>query len=300
MAFSATDAAFEGFRLARRSPLTILIWAAAYILFGLLFFALAGGSFIAMMAAVADFENISDPTLQDMEPLMTAYTGFLWLMPASLVFSVVLYTAVIRAVLMPEESRFGYLRLGMDEVRVFVVMLVLGILAFVLYMAVALVTGILAGVLGVVAQDVGSGVGLLGLLFILLVVGLFVWLGIRFSLALPITVAEKKFAIFDSWGVTRGHALGLFGMILIMIVMGIVVSILAWAVLLPLMFLTGGIQALAGMEGAGFAEIMRAMGPAIVVYVLCNSIISALGLAIFMAPYAAAYRDIRAAAPASG
>ena len=300
MAFSATDAAFEGFRLARRTPVTILFWAAAYILFSLLFFALAGGSFAALMAAANDIQGLSNPTPQDFEPILAAYAGFMWTVPFSIVLSVVLYTAAIRAVVRPEESRFGYMRLGMDEVRVFVVSLVLGILAAVLYFVVVMVAAILAGVMGAVAQDAGPVMTLLAFLLGFLVLGLFIWLAVRFSLALPITVAERKFAIFDSWNVTKGHALGLFLMTLIMIVMGIVVSILVWVVLLPLMFFSGGISALAGMEGADFGQIMSAMGPAIVIYVLCNSIISALCLAIFMAPYAAAYRDIRGGSAAAG
>lgn len=296
MAFSATEAAFEGFRLARRSPLTILIWAAAYIVFLLFFFALAGGSFIAVMAAANDLQGVTNPTPQDLEPVLAAYAGIAWIIPLSLALSTVLYTAALRAVLFPGESRFGYMRLGKDELRVFVVALVLGILAFAIYMAGAIIMGILAGVLGFVARDAGGAAFLPLILVFLALVGVMIWLAVRFSLALPITVAEKRLAIFDSWKLTKGHALGLFGMTLIIVVMGIVVSILAWLVLLPLIFLTGGIQAMAGMEGAGFGELMSAMGPAILVYVLCNSIISALSLAIFMAPYAAAYRDIRGGA----
>ena len=41
MSFNATESAFEGFRLARRAPMALLAWAAAYIVFFAVFFAVA-------------------------------------------------------------------------------------------------------------------------------------------------------------------------------------------------------------------------------------------------------------------
>lgn len=290
MAFSATDCAFEGFRVARRTPMTILIWAAAYILFTALTFALVGGSFIALMAAAAELQGVTNPTPADLEPMFAAYAGMAWILPLSLVFSAVLYTASLRVVLHPAEKGLGYMRLGMDEVRVFVVTLVLCVLGGIAGLVVFGLTGVLAGLAAAAAGDAG---GLIAFVLILAAIVFFIWLAVRFSLALPITVAEKRFAIFDSWAMTKGRVWGLIGMTLIVIVMAIVVSILASIIILPLMFFTGNISELAAMEGADIGEIMNAMGPAIAIYVISNSIISALSLAIFMTPYAAAYRDIR-------
>ena len=293
MAFSATDCAFEGFRVARRTPMTILIWAAAYVLFSALMFALVGGSFIALIAAATDLQGVTNPTPADLEPFWAAYAGMMWILPLSLVFSAVLYTASLRVVLHPAEKGFSYMRLGMDEVRVFVVTLVLCVLGAIAGAVVFGLTGVLAGLAGAAAGDAG---GLIAFVLILAAIVFFIWLAVRFSLALPITVAEKKFAIFESWNMTKGRVWGLIGMTLIVIVMAIVVSILASIIILPLMFFTGNISELAAMEGADIGQIMSAMGPAIAIYVISNSIISALSLAIFMAPYAAAYRDIRGGA----
>ncbi|MEH6663682.1 MAG: hypothetical protein V7678_02430 [Brevundimonas sp.] len=293
MAFSAADCAFEGFRVARRTPVTILIWALAYIVFTALVFALVGGSFVALMAAASDLQGVTDPTPADLEPMLAAYSGIIWIMPLSLIFSAVLYAACLRTVLRPAEKAFGYLRLGMDEVRVFVVTLVLSILAGIAGLVVFGIAGVLAGLAGAAAGDAG---GLIAFVLILAAVVFFIWLAVRFSLALPITVAEKKFAIFDSWNATKGHVWGLVGMTLIVIVMAIVVSILASIIILPLMFFTGNISELAAMEGADISQILNAAGPAIAVYLIYNGIISALMLAIFYTPYAAAYRDIRGVA----
>ena len=47
MTFSATEAAFEGFRVVKRKPLTVVFWALAYLVFFVLFFALAGPSLVS-------------------------------------------------------------------------------------------------------------------------------------------------------------------------------------------------------------------------------------------------------------
>lgn len=293
MAFSASDCAFEGFRLARRRPMTILIWALAYIVFTAVCFALVGGSFVALMAAATELQGVTDPSMEQLQPMMAAYAGMAWILPLAIVFGAVTYTAVMRAVLRPEQKGFGYMRLGMDEVRVFVVYLVLSILAVIAAVVIYGVAGVIGGVAGAAA---GDAAGVIALVLMIAATVVFVWLLVRFSLAVPITFDQKKFAVFDSWGATRGQALGLFGMTVIVIVMAIVVSILTSIIVLPLTFMFGGMANLAALEGAGMGEIMRAMGPAILIYVIYNGIVSALMLAIFYAPYAAAYRDIRGGA----
>ena len=292
MAFSAADCAFEGFRVARRTPITILIWALAYIAMLALTFALVGGSMVSVIAAFSDLQGVTDPTPQDLEPLLAAYAGMAWIFPLSMVFGAVMYAASLRVVLHPEEKAFGYLRLGMDEVRVFVVNLVLAVLAGIAGVVVFGIAGVLSGL---AAAAAGDAAGLIVFVVLLAAVVFFIWLLVRFSLALPITVAEKKFAIFDSWNVTKGHVWGLIGMTLIVIVMAIVVSILTSMIILPLMFFSG-VGELAAMEGADIGQILSAAGPAIVISLIYNGIISALMLAIFYSPYAAAYRDIRGVA----
>ena len=299
MAFSASDAAFEGFRLARRAPMAVGLWALAYIVFTALCFVAAGGSFIAIMNAANEMQGVTEPTPDMMAPLFSAYLGILWILPFGLAFSAVLYAAVNRAVLFPAEKRLGYLRLGMDEVRVFVVTLVLTILAMI---AGVVVFGLAGVIVGFASAAAGDAAGLIGVVVFIAALLAFIWLAMRFSLAVPITLADKKIAIFDSWGVTKGRALGLFGMTVIVIVMMIVVSILASIIILPLMFFAGGgMQQLADMESMAVGEVMSAMGPAIIIYLIYNGVVSALTLAIIYAPFAAAWRDItgRGEAPAT-
>lgn len=53
MTFSATDCAFEGFRLTRRAPVAVLSWAAAYAAFFGLLFLLVGPHFATIMSLIS-------------------------------------------------------------------------------------------------------------------------------------------------------------------------------------------------------------------------------------------------------
>lgn len=294
MAFSASDAAFEGFRLTRRSPLTIVIWALAYLAFGVILLALIGGSMVSFMEQAAELDGVVDPSPEQMLPLMGAYFSMMGLaFPLSIVFAAVIYTAVNRAVLRPQEKAFGYLRLGGDEVRVFVVYLALSVLAMIAAVILFGLVGVLVGVIAAAAENLSALVAVIGFVGAFC---LFIWLCVRFSLALPITVAEKRIAIFDSWSVTRGHFWGLLGMMILAFILSIVVQMLAWIVFLPLMFLMGGRFAdLAGadLQGADFMQVVTSLGPIAIVGALLLALISALQLAIMYAPFAAAYRDLK-------
>lgn len=291
MTFSATDAAFEGFRVVRRTPMTIVWWSLFYLAFTALLFALAGGSFLQMMQAAQALEGNPNPTQADLAPFMGAYAViFAVVLPISIVVGSVLYGAANRAVLDPSARRFGFLRLGMDEVRIFVVTLVLTIVVVVGLLVLAALAGVVTGFAGSASTGAGVGVGILAFLAVFAVA---VFFGIRLSLAVPITFAEKRIAIFDSWRLTKGHFWPLLGMGLIAVVMVIIINILGSLVTLPLTLAFGGINQIAALEGADMATVMRTMAPAIIVYVISTSIVSALQLAVLYSPFAAAYRDIK-------
>lgn len=291
MSFSATEAAFEGFRLARHRPLAVLAWALMYLVVIGLAFAVAGTGIASLMAGMQELQGNTDPQPQDLQPLARAYASLAWLAPVSLVLSAVLSAAVARAVLRPSESAFGYLRLGMDELRVLAVSLVLGILGGLFSALLAVSVGIAAALVGASGQE---ALWLLVVLAGLFAVFLIVWLLVRFSLAIPITIAERRMAIFDSFGVTRGRALPLAGMAVIAAIMSMIVSALGLIVAFPVTLATGGLQALAAMEGQPTMELLRTAAPAIIAWTVVNAIMSALQLAILYAPFSAAYREIKA------
>lgn len=300
MAFSGSDAAFEGFRLVRRNPMALVAWALLYAVVSL-------ASLFAMSTAIGPITEWAErmDTLESQSPSATpaqvleAFQGIGqvmlslgWLIPVSLVVTAMLMAAVARAVLNPGAGGFGYLRLGMDELRVFVVTLVLGILMFCAWMAVVVVIGVLAGLAG------ATGANWMWLFVVLAgfagVAGI-IWLAVRLSLAVPITVAENRFAFFDSFNVTRGRFWSLLGMAVIAFVMVLVISMLSWVITLPLGMMAGGDAWSFGSGGdaEAVAAALDVTNPWIVASALAEAVINALLVGVMYAPFAAAYRDIR-------
>lgn len=295
MAFSATDAAFEGFRVVRRQPMALVFWALFYLVVMVAALAMVGGSVIGLMSAAENLEQSGATSFDDVMPVLSAYMAILAVvLPVSLIASAMIYAAVSRSVLRPGESAFGYLRLGMDEVRVLVVSVVL----FILF---AVLSVVLFGIVGMVAGfSTAADMPALWLVVVLLVfaaIAFFIWLAVRLSLAIPITMAERRIAIFDSFAVTKGRFWPLLGMALLAFVMSIVVGLLGSLVAMPIQLATGGLNGLAGLEGESIPTILQAAWPAIAAWVVINAVISALQVAVVYAPFSAAYRDIKGGQP---
>ena len=248
MAFSATDAVFEGFRVVRRQPLALVFWALFYAAIMAAAFAMIGPSLIGFVTATEQLEQSgATPTMEDFAPLFQMM-GLLFavLLPASLIASAMMHAAIARSVLRPGESAFGYLRLGMDEVRVLVVSVVL-FLVFMVLMAVS--SGLIGVAIGMTVAAEAPALWLLVVLLVLATIALFAWLSVRLSLAIPITMAERRIAIFDSVGFTKGRFWPLLGMALLAWVLSMVVGLLGSLVAMPLELATGGgIKALEGLE----------------------------------------------------
>lgn len=296
MAFSATDAAFEGFRVVRRHPLALVFWTLFYAAIMVAAFAMIGPNLIGFVTATEQLEQSgATPSIEDFAPLFQMMgLLFVVLLPLTLIGSAMIYAAISRSVLRPGESAFGYLRLGMDEVRVLVVSLVL----FLVFMVLGVFSSTLVGTL--IGMTVAMELPALWLGVVLLVlaaIGLFVWLSVRLSFAIPITMAERRISIFDSFAVTRGRFWPLLGMALLAWVMSMVVGLLGSLVALPLRMVTGGgMTALEGLEDESLQVILQSAWPAIAAWILINAVMSALQVAVVYAPFSAAYRDMRGGA----
>ncbi len=301
MAFSGSDAAFEGFRLVRRNPMALVAWTLLYAVVSLLgLFAMSNA--IDSLTAWSERMEALEGTSPTPDQVLAAFQGFgqvmlslSWLIPVSLAISAMLMAAVARGVLNPRAGGFGYLRLGMDELRVFVVMLVLSILAVCAWMALAIVIGVLAGVAGATGAN---WMWLLGLVAGLAGVAAIIWVAVRLSLAVPMTVAENRIAIFDSFALTRGRFWSLFGMAVIVIVMVLVISLLSWVVTLPLTMMVGTDIWSGGRSDAdAIAAALDVTNPWVILSALAEAVISALTVGVIYAPFAAAYRDLKGLGP---
>lgn len=296
MAFSATDAAFEGFRVVRRHPMALVFWSLFYILIMAAVFAVMGPNLISFVSATERLEQSgATPSLEDFAPIFQMM-GLLFavMLPLSLMASAMIYAAVSRSVLRPSESAFGYLRLGMDEVRVLAVSIVL---ALVFMVAMFVVFGIVGVVIGMAAAAEAPALWLVVVLLVLAGIALFAWLMVRLSLAIPITMAERRIAIFDSFAVTKGRFWPLLGMALLAAVMSMVVGLLGGLVAMPIQIATGGLTGLAEFEGESLQVLLQSAWPAIAAWVVINAVMSALQVAVVYAPFSAAYRDIKGGEP---
>ncbi len=300
MTFSASDAAFEGFRLVRRKPMALVAWTLLYAVLSLASLLAMSSAIDPLMVWAERMEAIeSNSTTATPAEVLSAFQGLgevmlnlAWLIPVSLVIGAMLMAAVARAVLNPRAGGFGYLRLGMDELRVFVVTLVLGIVMMGAWIAVCFLVVMLASIAGATGAN---WMWLFVILGGLAGVAAIIWLAVRLCLAVPITVAENRFAFFDSFGLTRGRFWPLFGMAVITIVMVMVVQLLLGIVTMPLALMTGH-QMWSFGEGQDPETVRAALdvaNPWVIVSALAEAVIYALTVGVMYAPFAAAYRDIK-------
>lgn len=293
MGFSATEAAFEGFRVVRRKPLALVWWGLSYLLVMAVGFALIAPQLVNLMVAMQTLQASSGPPdMTDFQPMWAAYGSIMPIVfPLGIIFGAVMNAAIVRSVVSPQSDAFGYMRLGMDEVRTAVVTLVLTILSIVVS---ALVFGLVGAVFGFAAAAQMPMLLLVGVVATIGGLVLMAWLSARFSLAVPITVAEKRIAIFDSWGLTKGRTWPIIGMAIIAFVMTVVVSLLGRLIFLPLTMTVGAMNDWTALEGMTLPEILAEVGPALAVSILVQAVMSSLQLAVIYAPFSAAYRDIKA------
>lgn len=288
MTFSATDAAFEGFRVVRRAPISLVFWALFYVVVMAVAFALMGPSLASAMATSERLQSMGTPALDDLRPLFSSFgLVFSILLPISLLSSAVMSAAIARSVLYPTQKALGYLRFGADELRVLAVTVGLGLIFF----ALTALIWVLTFALGAAAIN-APVLWVVVVVFFLAAWAGFIWLVVRLSLAVPMTLTERRIVLFGSFALTKGRVWPLIGMAIISGVMSVVVSLLGSLIFLPLQMMTGGMEKLATVEGQNLIGMMQQVWPAIVAYVLVNAVISALQVAVIYAPFSAAYRDI--------
>lgn len=301
MPFSATDAAFEGFRLVRRNPIVLVAWTVLYAALNLAVLFAMG----PVLEQLVDWQGqanaleSSDPAdLSAVWALMADFGQIMaqmaWMIPALMVVEAMLLAAVARGVLKPGTGgAFGYLRLGMDEVRVLVVTFVLGL--FMTFVAVGAIIAVAILIMAARTAGIGAWSGLVAALGMIACIVLLVWLAVRLSLAVPITVAERRFAIFDSFGLTRGRVWPLLGMAIIAGVMVLVIQLLSTVVSLPIGMMSG-LDTWSMGPNTSPEDIRAALdigNPWVIATIVVDAIIKALTVGVLYAPFSAAYRDIK-------
>jgi hypothetical protein len=300
----------SGFGLVVRRPAAVFLWGLAFTAITILPLALVFAPLLSGLPALiraaqqgGQASDVSDAVA------MRVAGGVLLAVPLLMIAAAVAHAmvtgAVYRAVLEPDKRSFASLRLGRQEL--WLILLAIGrsfVMGFV-------ATGIAIGALLV------CGLGLLvsawlaqpwqGLVrapfFIVAVLGAIgagVWISLRLSLAGPMTFAERHFRLFESWTLTRGHVKELLGLggLLLVVRQGLPVLIL-----LPVYLCLGVLVAtsaafvdlrqgsgapLGGQVDAG--ALLAALTPVVLIVILIVMLAVGALQAVFLAPWAVAYR----------
>jgi hypothetical protein len=287
--FSATDAAFSGFRFVRQHPLVVLIWAGLHFVVGVVLDLSVLAKVGPILSQVMASGGARDPaaTSAMIGQLAPAY-GVLFLL--SLLFYPVVLAATSRAVLEPQASRFAYLSLGMDEVRqllLFLLIVAVGIGVEIALFVALLIVGAITRAAGPAAASVGVFCSILAIL------GALVFCGVRLSLAFPATYARRKVSLFKTWSLTRGRFWKMFGTY-------VLTWALAFLVYLLVALILGALGAAVGAAGAGWtvfapssAEALGAPTPASVILFGLSTAANALLLPVLLMPVVEIYRQVR-------
>jgi hypothetical protein len=300
--FSITEALGVGTGLIARKPLAVLAWGVLPVVVFVPLLLLFAGTLIGIIAAAsragADQSAIA-------ASIMPAIGGlFLFVLLAIVlawVVSAMISGAAYRAVLHPEQSGFAYLRFGSQELWLMAVAFVMGLVFFGIGLALAIPQAIVN--LAMLNSGVGARVAAV-VLFTLVREAITIWIWLRLSMALPMTFAQSKFQLFESWAMTRGHTLQLlgFGVLAIVILTAVNIVVLCVGVGGTFALAGGAIAAARASPEAFFASpqaVIAALGPAIGLWAVLLVITSGVSTAIFRAPFAHIYRRLAGEDPAA-
>lgn len=298
--FSIGAAIGDAFGLIRRRPLSVFVWGLVMVApmlaaLGLIFPAL--GEMVAGMpgpdaaaAGTSAFpEGMVAQMLQFQMASMLANLG-------QYVGMVIVYTAIFRAVLRPAGGSFFSLRVGMDELRVAVAGLAIGIGIYIVMIFAVLLCVALG--FGLWAQGEAVALGVCGIVGLAMIVAL-LWGLARLSMIAPASVLYRDFAFAQGWKLAAGKGWPLLGMLVLVYLMILVIYIVA---IMIVAVAAGGIIAATGSawESAGpdanpfegMSAWMAVNWPWLVVGGLVLSWVYGAFMTLMVAPFASACRQL--------
>jgi hypothetical protein len=222
---------WSGFRLTRKHPAAFGLW----VLFGLvlslgptaLVMALLGPNFLALVRNSAETDSRPDPGL--LLSLLSRATSLNSVsVLATWVLYAILYAAIFRAVLRPQQNRFGYLRMGKEELMLFI-LIALFYVGFVVLLAMAIfIVVLITALIAAASQAVGL---VAGFLLTMSAGAALIWLAARLSMVMPMSVDHGKIQIQEAWTLTRGHTKELLLLAVLLVVLGVAMAAVLFAVL---------------------------------------------------------------------
>jgi hypothetical protein len=308
------DAVGAGFGLIRRRPLAVLAWGVLPMAVFLVVFLLFGGAVVAAIVNLARAsEGGAEPPPQQILALIGSMFGaILILILVMVVVGAMLRAAVFRAELEPENSSGAYLRLGGQELWVFLSVFVMGLVIFAVQFALGIPIAIVAGVAafsgiasgGGEEAAVGAMASMIGLRIVgqILISAVGIWLWLRLCLGPVMSFRERQFRLFESWAITKGHAWRMFLVMLVAVLAIIVLDIIVVGI--GVIGVIATVAANAHMTAEAFfsqppAVWMGALAPAIILVFVLGVLLTGLSTALIYAPVARMYRQLVPSADAA-
>lgn len=248
-----------GIRLVRSQPQVVAIWAALYLLAGVVGL-VAMRRWAASMIAFQQQAAAHAATGVTTPPVLPAgfFGQILLIELGAALILVVAFAAVVRATVRPVGDRFAYLRFGMDELR----LLGLGVLfvvAFFVAEGVAILALMLIG--GLLSLIVGKAAAIaVAVVLALVLFGAAIWAEVRLSLAGALTVMRGRIVVRDAWRATRGRFWTLFGAYLLMSIAFALAGMITLALTNPHMIAAYGSLDQQAMNAAAQEQLARQGG----------------------------------------
>ena len=276
-----------GLRLVRDRPISTLIWGAIYM-------AVTAAGMVAvlvpfMQIAMNAQQGAADPTalFRAMGVMYLFYFGLFFVLT-------VLVAAGVRAVLKPDEPGFAYIRLGMDELRLIGLMLLAVIGSIFLMIVLGVILSIVMVAIGAGGGFASGASGQGGFGVFLLMLAIYaapIFLYVRLSPALALTMIREKIVIGEAWRLTSGNFWKMFAGYLVLNVILIAVYIaIVFAIFLPLAGTmgSGGPAAMAALMQGNVGGLMPLLiGGSVVLTVL-----SGIGIAFWAGSITAATNEL--------
>ena len=224
--FSIGTSIGDGFGLVTGRPLSVFVWGLLLLAPVIGCFALVlpmMGQVLASMPA-AEAASTADEafTEQMFAATMQFQLASMLINVCQLVLAAIVYTAVFRAVLRPAERGFFSLRLGMDELRVAVVGLAIGVVLYIAMIVLALIGAAL--IFALWSTDPTLGGWALAIYGLLALVGVF-WALARVSMMAPASVLHRDFAFVQGWRLASGKGWSLLGMMFVIVLLILAIEI---------------------------------------------------------------------------
>ena len=310
--FSVSGAATSGFGVIGREPLAVLVWGLLILVvlvvpFGALFWTLVP-DFLDIVKTGPVHADVAGGDPAAMAQMMRIQSKMMLFNAVYLVggtlMKAMIAAAVFRVVLEPARKGFAFLKLGAQELWLALVYLVMGVLAYMAFLAAAVVVGLLAGLGYVVGSISSPQAGAVTCILVAVLAGIggtgaLSWAMLRLSVGGPMSFSERKFLLFESWSLTRGQSPPLLGMVLLLGLILIALEIVVYGVL-GVGFLAFGRDLLTrfeALENQPPQAWLRALWPFAAGFAVVGSLLSAPAMALVYAPWATAYRELRGLAP---